>query len=76
MPFKISFPSLPPNLIALLCVERRVAREKDICGEVAVAEVSRPEPNTRVGYMMAAHSLEQALKNMQGQIKSLQPYQP
>ena len=38
--------------------------------------LSRPEPNTRVGYVMAAHSLEQALKNMQGQIKSLQSYQP
>ena len=31
--------------------------------------VSRPEPNIRIGYVMAAHSLEQALKNMQGQNK-------
>ena len=38
--------------------------------------LSRPESNIRIGYVMAAHSLEQALKNMQGQIKSLQPYQP
>ena len=38
--------------------------------------LSCPEPNIRIGYVMAAHSLEQALKNMQGQIKSLQPYQP
>ena len=34
--------------------------------------LSYPEPNTRVGYVMAAHSLEQALKNMQSQNKSLQ----
>ena len=39
-------------------------------------KVSRPEPNIRVEYVIAAHSLEQALKNMQGQIKLLQPYQP